>query len=51
VQQPMYRSTAGPALTRLCAGGGWRLNLSGEPQQAVGHLERMLAEVASRAKG
>ena len=51
VQQPMYRASAGPALTHLCAGGGWRLNLSGDPQQAVGHLERMLAEVASRSTG
>lgn len=50
VQLPMYRSTAGPALTGLCQGGGWRLNLSKNPEQAVGYLERMLDEIAKRPR-
>jgi hypothetical protein len=40
-----YEASIGPALSALCARGGWRLNLSGDPVEALPLLERMLGEL------
>lgn len=34
---------------RICAGGGWRLNLSDDPGDALPYIERMLAELEAEA--
>lgn len=44
-QQAIYRGTADRALSRLCARGGWRLNLSKDPREALPCIEQMLAEL------
>ncbi len=49
LQQAIHQSTAEPALSRLCAGGGWRLHLSNDPRDAVPYIERMLAELEVQA--
>ena len=41
-QVSWYEASVGPALSALCARGGWRLNLSDDPLEALPRLERML---------
>ncbi len=48
-QADLYANMLPPALHRLCAGGGWRLNLSDDPRDALPYIERMLAELEAQA--
>ena len=43
-----FRETIGPRLAALCDGTGWRLNLSGNPADAVPYLQVMLDELEAR---
>ncbi len=43
-----FRDTIEPRLAALCDGTGWRLNLSGNPADAVPYLQAMLDELEAR---
>jgi hypothetical protein len=43
-----FRDRMGDVTRPLCARGGWRLNLSDDPRQALLHLDRMLAELEAQ---